>query len=445
MIADFDEQRGWEPGGYRSCAHWLMQHIGVDAGTAREKVRVARALRGLPEVSAAMQQGGLSFAKARALTRVATPESEAALLEYAQAHTAAELERLGREWRLLERVDEAEIERRRHRSRCLSVFPDDDGMYIIRGRLDAEVGALLMRAIEAASDAVYVADAEAEVEPQQRRAGALGLLTQAAMAAGFGGAASGNGAGERVAGSSPPADGGPRRRLSGLRAARYTVMLHVEAATLQSGREPGRSSFDDGTRVSAETSRRIACDAGLVRITKDTHGGILDVGRRTRTVPPSLRRALEVRDRGCRFPACGGRFTDAHHVAHWADGGPTRLDNLILLCGYHHRLVHEGGFQIVMTLDGEVTFFDRHGQPVAVAAPRVQLDHDPRRRIVGAAATQRHRTRRPHGSCAVPPCRRRAVAARATRGGGAGAAANVGERRAPGQPQPTAQTPPAPP
>jgi hypothetical protein len=130
------------------------------------------------------------------------------------------------------------------------------------------------------------------------------------------------------------------------RAARYQVVLHVDAATLQADAEPGRSELEDGTRVSAETSRRISCDAGIVRVMHGEEGAVLDVGRRRRSIPPALRRALEVRDRGCRFPGCGLRYTDAHHVRHWADGGETSLANCLLLCSHHHRLVHEGGWQV---------------------------------------------------------------------------------------------------
>ena len=128
--------------------------------------------------------------------------------------------------------------------------------------------------------------------------------------------------------------------ISGTRAARYQVVLHVDAATLSEDSAgpaadaggSGRSELEDGTRVAAETSRRISCDAGLVRITHAPDGSVLDVGRRTRTIPPALRRALEARDRGCRFPGCGLRFTDAHHLKHWADGGETGLTNTALLC-----------------------------------------------------------------------------------------------------------------
>ena len=89
-------------------------------------------------------------------------------------------------------------------------------------------------------------------------------------------------------------------------------------------------------------------------MTRDAEGRVLDVGRKRRTVPPAIRRALEFRDRSvCRFPGCGCRFTDAHHIQHWADGGETKLDNLVLLCRRHHRMVHEGGSRVELTENDE--------------------------------------------------------------------------------------------
>ena len=356
MITEFDRLRGWEPEGHCSCAHWLAFRTGIDLGAAREKVRAARALTELPQISASMEQGELSFAKVRALTRVATPESEGDLLELAQCSTAAQLERTVRAWRRMCRFDENELEKIRHRSRCFLVFPDEEGMYVVRGRLDPEVGAMLMRAVDAASDALFKASipkggTPEDIEPRQRRADAVGLLAERALAVEFGCAERSGAAadGERT----NAADIVP---LSGTRAERYQVVLHVEASTLESEREPGRSELEDGTRVSAETSRRLSCDASVVRLTEApdgkahddsaSSGSVHDVGRKTRTIPPALRRALEARDRGCRFSGCGLRFTDAHHVRHWADGGETKLENLILLCRFHHRLVHEEGYTV---------------------------------------------------------------------------------------------------
>ena len=147
--------------------------------------------------------------------------------------------------------------------------------------------------------------------------------------------------------------------------------------------------------VSAETSRRLACDASVVEVKRGADGSVLDVGRRTRTIPPALRRALEIRDSGCRFPGCGLRFTDAHHIVHWADGGETALSNLILLCGHHHRALHEEGFRVRAREGGTFQFFDRTGWPLPNHAP-----------LVSGASTQSGR--------------RSAVGGRSTVGGGSG-------------------------
>ena len=194
-----------------------------------------------------------------------------------------------------------------------------------------------------------------ETTPEQRRADAVGLIAERAFAAGFG-----NGAGSEV--------------VSGSRAERYQVMLHVDADTLKEDGEPGRSELEDGTRVTAVTSRRIACDAGLVTIAHAPDGEVIGAGRRIRTVNPSIRRALEARDRGCRFPGCGLRFTEAHHVKHWADGGETTLRNLTLLCKTHHRAVHEGGVRVCVDRNGQIVFFTPKGKALLGAPPR-QWDH----------------------------------------------------------------------
>jgi hypothetical protein len=346
LIAEYDRLRGWELGGHRSCAHWLAFRTGFDLGACRERVRAARALANLPLTSASMSRGELSFSKVRALSRVATPENEGDLLDLARGCTAAQLERVVRGFKLGSRQDEVERERERLKSRRLSVFPDDEGMYEVKGRLTPEQGALLMRAIEAASDSLYrekSVSAETSSQGSARlRADALALLAERALAAGFG--------------ESAP--------VSGTKAERYQVLLHVDAETLKSdGSGLGQSELEDGTRVSAETSRRLACDGAVVGIGHASDGSVLGVGRRTRTIPPAVRRALEARDRGCRFPGCGLRFTDAHHVKHWADGGETKLENLLLLCSHHHRLVHEQGWRVEWWgRDKQAAFRDPKGQ-----------------------------------------------------------------------------------
>ena len=214
-----------------------------------------------------------------------------------------------------------------------------------------------------------------ETKPEQRRADAVGLIAERAFAAGFGngagtGRGNGNGAGEGNGNDDAP--------ISGSRAERYQVMLHVDAGTLEESGDAGLSELEDGSGVSAETCRRIACDASLVTIAHGPDGQVLGAGRRTRTVPPSLRRALEARDRGCRFPGCGLRFTEAHHVKHWADGGETSLSNTTLMCKAHHRAVHEGRVQVCLDLKGQIVFFTPRGKTLAGAPPAaVEVDAKP--------------------------------------------------------------------
>jgi hypothetical protein len=358
-----DRHRDWAEEGFASCADWLAWRIGVTRGTAREKVRAARALEELPVISAAMDRGEVSFSKVRAQTRVATPASEVELLDFARSTSTAGLERLVRGWRAMDREGERRAERVQHRLRRFAVYPDGNGLYEVRGTLTPEVAAVLMRAVEAAGDALYrehVGPDEHRPEPEQLRADALGLLAERGLAAGF--------ASEGECEAAP---------VSGSRAERYQVVLHVGPGTLARSGEPDMSELEDGTRVSAETSRRLSCDAGRVVAHDDDSGRLLGVGRRTRTVPPSLRRALEIRDRGCRFPGCGLRFTDAHHIQHWADGGRTDLDNTVLLCRRHHRLVHEEGHRICLDSEHRVVFFSPTGRAIAASGPPPELGPDP--------------------------------------------------------------------
>ena len=349
LIAEFDRREGWADA-FDSCAEWLAWRTGRTLATCRENVRVAHALEDLPKTSARMKAGGLSYAKARAITRVATPETEGKLLDYADKGSAAAVERMVREVRHLSRDGEIGAEEARHRRRAFSVFIDADGTYVVRGRLEPEAGAVLMRAVEAANDALYRAeDPEARPRSRQRRADAIGLVAERALAAGL---------------TDAEADADATHG-SGTRAERYQVTVHTEMATLEKDGEGGRSELD-GVRVSAETSRRMACDASLVSMLH-RGGKVVSVGRKMRTIPPHLRRALEERDRGCRYPGCGGRFTEAHHVRHWADGGETSLANTVLLCRRHHRLVHEGRVRMALDRQGQAVFFARSGGMVASA------------------------------------------------------------------------------
>jgi 5-methylcytosine-specific restriction endonuclease McrA len=158
---------------------------------------------------------------------------------------------------------------------------------------------------------------------------------------------------------------------------RYQVVVHVDAEVLADPDQPGQSVLEGGARVSAETSRRLACDASRVVMRHDDEGRLREIGARTRTIPPALRRALHHRDRGCRFPGCGMRFTQGHHLRHWANGGPTTLSNLTLLCRRHHRAVHEEGYQVARLRDGALQFRRPDGRPLPDIPPPATVPADP--------------------------------------------------------------------
>ena len=156
----------------------------------------------------------------------------------------------------------------------------------------------------------------------------------------------------------------------------HQVVIHLDQALL--GPDGEREAFlDDGTRVSAEAFRRVSCDSALVAVTRGDGNAVLDVGRKTRAVPAAIRRALWSRDRGCRFPMCSNRrFVHAHHVHHWAHGGRTSLDNLVLLCGFHHRLLHEGGYKMSVGSAATARFFTPAGAEIT-PVPDVPLVSTP--------------------------------------------------------------------
>ena len=338
LIREFDTREGWNTG-FSSCAAWLAWRVGFAPGAAREHVRVARALGTLPLLAHALARGELSYAKVRELTRVATPETEERLLAVGRAGTAAHVERIVRGWRRMDRKAEARAADHQHAGRALHVYPDEDGTVRIRGRLAPEVGALLMQALAAAREALY-----------QQQADALALLAESALHHGI----------------DPGAPG-----------ERYQVVVHVDAAVLADPDQAGQSVLEDGLRVPAGTSQRLACDASRVVMRHDAAGRLLEVGARTRTIPPALRRALHHRDRGCRFPGCGLRFGQGHHIRHWAHGGPTTLSNLALLCRRHHRAVHEEGYQVDRQPDGELGFRRPDGRPLPEVPPPLEVLGDP--------------------------------------------------------------------
>ena len=368
LIRVIDEAEIWAAQGARSCAAWLGFRIGLSAGSARERVRVARALSDLPLIDAAMAEGRVSFSKARALTRVATPENEGDLLAMALASTAAQLERICSGLKRALSAGSEDGEEDVGVERYVQMRTMGDGTREVRARLHADEAALLMEVLHQVREGLSqecgsMAAGDSAEEAHPNLADALVRLAQTGPAQ-----VRLTDVKEKVA---VPANDDEVATF----AAPREVVVHLEhdmfgdlAATL-----------DDGSRVPAETFRRVACDCAL-RCTLDEPaadgGGGIDVGRRTRSISPTLRRALNRRDDGCRFPGCEcRRYLDAHHIEHWAHGGETTMANLVTLCTFHHQLLHEGGWQ-VRAEDGGFVFSDSAGRV------RVTLSKVPEVRVV---------------------------------------------------------------
>ena len=374
LIAELDRRKLWAAQGAMSCAHWLSWACGIDAHTAREKVRVARALEDLPLLSEALSKGELGYSKVRALTRVATADNEAYLLDIGRHGTAAHVEKFARLYRQASQANETERADARHRERGLAFWHEDDGTVVLHGRFPPEMAARIVSALEAAMAAHAAEQPAADWGREHsgppdvprgtpvpkpsvtvRRADALAWMTDRVFEAG-----------------DTPA----------LAPDRHEIVVHVDAAVLTGGGS-GRCEIEPHSALAGETARRLCCDAGIVAAVDGPTGEPLAVGRRTRTIPPAMRRALLIRDRGCRFPGCASTHRlHGHHVRHWARGGDTSLDNLLLLCPFHHRLVHEGGFDIHRLDDGAYRFVSPQGwtvrppQSSGPSSPEVIVSHN---------------------------------------------------------------------
>src|SRR5579859_4476386 len=360
LIAEFDRRNGWSDGSTQSCAHWLNWQCGIDLGAAREKVRVAHALEKLPRIAGAMARGELSYSKVRALTRVACENTEEYFLSIALHGTAAHVEKLVRGYRRAKESEELSRAAQQQASRHVSHCYDEDGSLVLKARLPAEMGALVLKALEAAMKDVsaemsalpsseerpswVVSSQGSEVRPSwgARRADALGRMAESFLRHGAEALNSGD---------------------------RHQIVVHVDAETLRDGCA-GRCELEDGPSLAVETVRRLACDASVVTVLEDAEGEPLNVGRKTRSIPPAIRRALNSRDRGCRFPGCTNtHYVDAHHIHHWAHGGETKLSNLVQLCRFHHRQVHEGRVVVQILDDGALRFLKPNGESFDSIAP----------------------------------------------------------------------------
>ena len=350
-IARLDPECDWEQWGARDEAHWLAMRLDVSEWKARRWICAAHALERLPRLAAALASADLGLDKVVELARFATPETEAGLIRWAQMHSCAAVRHRGdRELRPTP-IEVADIQG----SRSLSWWTVDEGRQLgLSAQLPAADGAVVVRAISRLSRHVPVMPGEhPEWSIEQRRADALVALCSASIAA------------------DPDRD-------------RATVVVHTTFDDLRTG---GNGETEGDGVIPGLTLRRLLCTARVQTVVEDASGTAVGVGRMTRVVPAWLHRQIRHRDHECRFPACGARaFTEAHHITWWRNGGRTDLDNLVLLCSFHHRLVHEHGWSLHMRSAGLVDWFDTRGgafvgRPTRTSdspLPATEVDHPAR-------------------------------------------------------------------
>jgi hypothetical protein len=359
--AEFDELGGWCDAGIRSFPHWLTINMGFDPHIAKELLRVGQALNSLPLIASAFAAGQLSFDKVRQITTVATPDTDELMLEIGRGASGSQLEGICRSLRRIKELASPSHDQKQLAKRGLWTHYDEDGMMRLVAKLPAEDGAVVVAAIESITGSRPVPDSSGEAVPDPaedrwaaRRADALVAMSEHVI--------SGVAGGLVVAGEA------------------RQVVVHVDVGVLTGEAPDGLCQLENGAPLSATAARRIGCDAEIIGVI-ERDGLPIDVGRKHRSAPQRLRRALEVRDRFCRFPGCGvpAQQTQAHHLEHWALGGATNLDNMMLLCGFHHRTYHDGGYRIVR-VGGGFSFETDDGHVIGqrlLAPVDLQKTYDP--------------------------------------------------------------------
>jgi 5-methylcytosine-specific restriction endonuclease McrA len=398
LIADFDARQGWASWEMPSCAAWLSWKCQMASGTAREHVRVARALGAFPLIRAEFAAGRLSYAKVRALTRIVTPDTEADLVEMATPMTANQLERFAQAHRRVTRAEDEDVRSRRR----LTWRIEEDKAFAFTGYLPPEAGAVVLQAVRAArSDLEHPHDdhdagvsAETPAQRLSRHDQDNGIDWD---------------------GDTPPRQrpGTPAADLadalvevcaaylrskivSADNADVYQVIIHAgtQAITTEDPEparvsaetppppptvapdppvwhpaSPARCHLDDGPAISPAALRLIGCNATISTMIHDADGNVLNVGRRSRKPPAALRRAVRERDGSrCQYPGCKSRRTDAHHIQYWSNGGQTSYRNLCSLCKRHHTLVHDKNI-LIAAARGGFAFYTPQGSLIPASPP----------------------------------------------------------------------------
>ena len=377
LVAEYDRREAWASWECLSCAHWLSWKCGLSLTTAYEHLRVAHALEQFPLIRDTFARGELSYSKVRAITRVAHPAIEADLVDVARSSTGGGLDRICRAYRRHGRLVAGDDAARVFEQRSVRWCYDDHGGIAFEAHLPAELGEIVIAMIEAATADVAAGESSAEDSvpadssaeepsdstPRESRAARFADgLVHAARTYLAGGTQDG--------GTGPPA-------------AEITVLIAADQLTAARDDQTGTCETTAGSGLAPDVARRLACEGTVAALITDTDGNPLHLGRRRRVVSPRLRHALEIRDRTCGFPGCHRQGSlDAHHLIHWADGGPTDPDNLVMVCGFHHRRIHEGGYTLHRHPDGRLTatapngrHLDNQPAPAPAIEPLEHLHH----------------------------------------------------------------------
>ncbi len=323
LIAEVDRCEAWRDSGARDTAHWLLMRYGISSWKAHRWVAAAYALEGLPRLSDAFANGELGIDKVAELCRFASAGTEAGLIRWARRVSCGAIRRRGdlAARARLQEVVEAE------RDRSLSWWYFDEGRrFGLEAELPAAQGAIVARAIERAAEAIpTMPDEQDPYFAEARRGDALVALCSARIAA------------------DPDPD-------------RATVVIHAQLDGIQNG--AGGCEVEGGPVIHPETVRRLLCNARVQTVLEDRADNVIGLGRMSREPTAWMIRQVRYRDRECQFPGCGTRrFTEAHHVLWWRHGGRTDLENLLLICSFHHRLVHEHGWSVRRDADGTARWF----------------------------------------------------------------------------------------
>ena len=339
LVRVYDRHELWRQDGAHSMAAWLCQHLGLALTTAREVVDVAHALESLPALARVYDQGRLSWDQLRFAVRIATKDSDEAIAKEAPGLSGAQLEAAARTRRVVSSKETEEAHRRRFvRWR----WDEPQTSLRLSGRLSAEHGAVITKARGRIAERAPRLD-DGTYEPfESRVADALVEVCGAVIAK----------------------DADPDRA---------TIVVHVDADAL--GDRDGSAQVENGGTLSAETARRLTCDARLQVLAHDRAGRPLGAGRTTRNISARLARELRRRDKTCRFPGCERtRLLHAHHIRHWVKHGHTEPDNLVSLCRFHHRLVHEGAWDVRGHPDEDLAFVRPDGTVLANGPPRLRQE-----------------------------------------------------------------------